>query len=287
MARRVTSPVFVGRAGELAGLLAAVEAASDGHSSMTLIDGEAGIGKSRLVAELVAGVRDRGQAGEPAATEGRAASDGSAASPGCARPRRRVRPARRERAAVRADRRGAPVAGRAGPRRGAGRRARALGGRARPARPGAVGPRRARDLAVPGGRLAPGADLRGLPRPARAAGRVVDGRPRDRGPPLVGSVDPGPARIPRAQLAGRTAGDRRDDPDRRPPARSPAPGLAGRDGATPAGRAAGAHPVRPRGGRQPARGDPRQCALAGPGRLRARSVGWQSVLRRGDRRGRR
>ena len=62
MARRVTSPVFVGRAAELAGLLAAVEAASDGQPSMTLIDGEAGIGKSRLVAELVAGVRDRGPA---------------------------------------------------------------------------------------------------------------------------------------------------------------------------------------------------------------------------------
>ncbi len=88
MARRVTSPVFVGRAVELAGLLAAVEAASDGHSSMTLIDGEAGIGKSRLVAELVAEVRDHGEAGEPAGTEDRAgareraASGGSAASPG-------------------------------------------------------------------------------------------------------------------------------------------------------------------------------------------------------------
>ena len=57
MSRAVTSPVFVGRTVELEALLAAVAAGADGHPSMVLVDGEAGIGKSRLIAELVARAR--------------------------------------------------------------------------------------------------------------------------------------------------------------------------------------------------------------------------------------
>ena len=53
MAGRVTSPVFVGRRAERARLLGTFQQASDGRPSLVLVDGEAGIGKSRLVAELV------------------------------------------------------------------------------------------------------------------------------------------------------------------------------------------------------------------------------------------
>ena len=53
MPGRVASPVFVGRRQELATLLEAVTAAADGRPSFILVDGEAGIGKSRLIRELV------------------------------------------------------------------------------------------------------------------------------------------------------------------------------------------------------------------------------------------
>src|SRR5690606_4158816 len=54
---RVSSPVFVGRAGELARLSGALEAAAAGHPGTRLITGEAGIGKSRLVEEFLARAR--------------------------------------------------------------------------------------------------------------------------------------------------------------------------------------------------------------------------------------
>ena len=49
---RVTSPVLVGRDSELAELLAALDHAGDGAGCLVLIDGEAGIGKSRLLKEF-------------------------------------------------------------------------------------------------------------------------------------------------------------------------------------------------------------------------------------------
>jgi ATP/maltotriose-dependent transcriptional regulator MalT len=58
MAGRVSSPVFVSRRGELAALAAAFGRAMEGQPSMVLIAGEAGIGKSRLVGELVHADRD-------------------------------------------------------------------------------------------------------------------------------------------------------------------------------------------------------------------------------------
>ncbi len=52
MARRLSSPVLVGREGELAELVAVLAEACEGLPRIVLVDGEAGIGKSRLLAEL-------------------------------------------------------------------------------------------------------------------------------------------------------------------------------------------------------------------------------------------
>jgi DNA-binding NarL/FixJ family response regulator len=52
VATRVSSPLFIGRRTELATLTEAVDRAAEGTASTILIGGDAGIGKSRLVAEL-------------------------------------------------------------------------------------------------------------------------------------------------------------------------------------------------------------------------------------------
>jgi len=52
MASRVSSPVLIGRSQELERLRAALELAREGHGSATLVGGEAGVGKTRLVSEL-------------------------------------------------------------------------------------------------------------------------------------------------------------------------------------------------------------------------------------------
>jgi predicted ATPase len=51
---------FVGRAEELARLLAALERAGQGQPSIVLVAGDAGVGKTRLVAELADRARQRG-----------------------------------------------------------------------------------------------------------------------------------------------------------------------------------------------------------------------------------
>ncbi|MGW9030484.1 ATP-binding protein [Streptomyces sp. NPDC055722] len=51
--RTPVSPVFVGREAELAQLLHAAEAADSGEPQALLIGGEAGVGKTRLVEELL------------------------------------------------------------------------------------------------------------------------------------------------------------------------------------------------------------------------------------------
>ena len=59
MTARVSSPLFIGRAGELDQLGRALARAASGTPSIILVGGEAGIGKSRLVAEAVAGAAGR------------------------------------------------------------------------------------------------------------------------------------------------------------------------------------------------------------------------------------
>ena len=60
MARRVSSPVFVGRRPELDAIAAALSAAADGHGTFLLIAGEAGVGKTRLVDEAIRAARAAG-----------------------------------------------------------------------------------------------------------------------------------------------------------------------------------------------------------------------------------
>jgi predicted ATPase len=52
MGGRVASPTFVGRVEELQALEAARRRAADGDPAVVLVGGEAGVGKTRLVAEL-------------------------------------------------------------------------------------------------------------------------------------------------------------------------------------------------------------------------------------------
>ncbi|MDO8483532.1 MAG: AAA family ATPase [Candidatus Limnocylindrales bacterium] len=60
MARRLSSPVFVGRSKELSTLLSTADEGASGQASLVLVGGEAGVGKSRLVAEAAGRLRDRG-----------------------------------------------------------------------------------------------------------------------------------------------------------------------------------------------------------------------------------
>jgi DNA-binding CsgD family transcriptional regulator/tetratricopeptide (TPR) repeat protein len=52
MAQRISSPVLVGRAGEVARLRAALERAAAGQPATVVVAGEAGVGKTRLMGEL-------------------------------------------------------------------------------------------------------------------------------------------------------------------------------------------------------------------------------------------
>lgn len=62
MPRRISSPEFVGRHAELQRLLSAFQASAGGSFPVVLVSGEAGIGKTRLIRELIQSVeRDGGQ----------------------------------------------------------------------------------------------------------------------------------------------------------------------------------------------------------------------------------
>src|ERR687891_1721580 len=59
MATRMTSARFVGRSGELAELEAALHDAAERRSALVLVAGESGVGKSRLLDELIGRARER------------------------------------------------------------------------------------------------------------------------------------------------------------------------------------------------------------------------------------
>src|SRR4051812_891966 len=58
MTGRLATPTLVGRADEVAALVDAYSRAVDGQPAVVLIGGEAGVGKSRLVAEATARMAD-------------------------------------------------------------------------------------------------------------------------------------------------------------------------------------------------------------------------------------
>ena len=60
MSRRGVSPVLVGRAAEMASLEAAFETVRQGSPAALLIGGEAGVGKTRLMAEFAVRARSAG-----------------------------------------------------------------------------------------------------------------------------------------------------------------------------------------------------------------------------------
>src|ERR1700722_15370791 len=60
MSRRGASPVLVGRAAEMAALEAALDTVRQGEPAAVLIGGEAGMGKTRLIAEFTAAARGTG-----------------------------------------------------------------------------------------------------------------------------------------------------------------------------------------------------------------------------------
>jgi DNA-binding CsgD family transcriptional regulator/tetratricopeptide (TPR) repeat protein len=60
MARRLSSPVFVGRSRELTTLLSTADVVASGEARLALVTGEAGVGKTRLVAEAAATLREGG-----------------------------------------------------------------------------------------------------------------------------------------------------------------------------------------------------------------------------------
>jgi DNA-binding CsgD family transcriptional regulator/tetratricopeptide (TPR) repeat protein len=60
MSRRGTSPVLIGRATQLAALATALETVRQGSPAALLIGGEAGVGKSRLIAEFTASAQESG-----------------------------------------------------------------------------------------------------------------------------------------------------------------------------------------------------------------------------------
>src|SRR5215218_5694286 len=60
VARRVSSPVLVGRDAEVARLNAALERAAAGRPAIVVVAGEAGVGKTRLVAGLLGRAGERG-----------------------------------------------------------------------------------------------------------------------------------------------------------------------------------------------------------------------------------
>ncbi len=242
------SPVMVGRAVELDRLAALVGARP--VPSVALVSGEAGIGKTRLVQELVrrapggtlvlAGQADPGTVGRPMELL-LDAVDAAALGAGRGRRRRRRRSLgpRGGRARRRPHGRGARAGGRR-PRAGAGRPGRRRR-HARRVRGPALGRLRERHRVRAPRRAAPAGHARCGPRPrARRhlpARRPVAPPPRGRGGPAARAAPPRDPRPPRPPDAGRR---------QRVPGRGVRPGTVVPHGGRPA-HAHGREPLLPRG----------------------------------------
>src|SRR6266540_7466883 len=186
VALRVTSPVLVGRVAEAAQLWAAFERAVAGSPATVVVAGEAGVGKTRLVSELLARARARG-AGAGRRLPGRGRGGGRLrADGGGAAPARRAAGAGG--AGAGACRR-ASRAGPAGARAGRARRVSILTRR--------IG--RGRDH----GRARAGPAIRAAAGGAAPAGRARRGAAGGRGPALGRPVHQEPAGLPGPQSAGR------------------------------------------------------------------------------------
>src|SRR5207245_1297017 len=60
VAARVSSPLFIGRRDELSRVEETIEETTDGKPAVVLVAGEAGVGKTRFVQELIARTRSEG-----------------------------------------------------------------------------------------------------------------------------------------------------------------------------------------------------------------------------------
>ena len=262
MARRLSSPVFVGRTKELDALLSTADSAASGRASITLVGGEAGVGKTRFVGELAARLRER----DWLVLEGGSVALGDDSlpfGPIVEALRALVREVDSERIATAA---GASLPELA---------------RLVPELSGVVGS--AADRRAPGG-VAPGPHLRRRAPVARPVERGDADPPRRRGPPLGGPVDPGPARVPRPQRPPGAAAGRGHVPDRRAAPASSAHGLAGRGRPAATGRAVrpGTVPARrPRRAARPADRGRQRAVRADPDRFGRPAVRRQRLLRRG------
>ena len=235
----------------------ALDRAVAGSPIHQLIAGEAGVGKSRLVAEVASMASARGMR----VLIGGCANVGDGSVPYAP--------------FVEALREPRPGAGSGRARDG--RRLRA--DRPRPSRAGARPGHRHRPDDPE--RIAPGAPARRRPEPAPAAVGDLPGRPRRRGPPLGRSGDEGDRRVPGPPhpVGSDPPGDDLPGGRAAPPASAPAvarrarsqrPGRTDRPGAPRPGRHARA-----------ARGDPGRAPVRRPDRSDPPSIGRQPLLHRG------
>ena len=250
MGGAVATSRFVGREAELGRLEAAFRAVDGGEPAAVCLGGEAGVGKTRLVSRFADRVRERGgtvliggcvelgEASLPYAPVVEALR-GLGRGLGPATLDELVGPGR-------------PLLARLLPELGQGEES-----AERPGRPVGAGPA-VRGVPRPAG----------APRPTRSPHRAGGG-----GPALGGPLDPGPARLPRPQPAGRTAA-RADVPHRRAAPAASAAAVPGRAGPQRTRPAAGPRPLRPGRRRRPAGWHPRDA-----GRTTSSSSGSSSARR--------
>ena len=271
MTATLTSPTFVGRTEELARLAAAADRAAAGTPTSVLIGGEAGVGKTRLVGELVAGARAAGAtvlAGGCVELGG----EGVPFAPLIEALRAFVRdldePALARLLPGQARAELARLLPELGPPAAAAGRAGGVRGRPRPL-------------------VGAGAAVRAAAGAAGAPGRRPPGRAGGRGPALGRPLDPRPARLPGPQPAPRPPAAGPHLPLRRAAPPPPAAAVPGRAGPRPPGRAPGAGPLRPGRGGGPAGRHPGGAGPGRAGRADPRPLRRQRLLRRGAGRHRR